>query len=613
MSVPPAGLGPQNAAAWPLPADEWAKFSATLSRLDSAQLHWISGFAAGIAAARSPVAEAIQFTTAATLPTAASAAPVLTPVTVLFASHTGNGKGIATRLAQELGGADANVRVLNVRDYVARELKDERLILAVVSTHGDGEAPDDAKTFFEFLHSAKAPKLPQLKFGVLALGDSSYPKFCAAGLALAQRLSALGAAALFNTIEADVDFAKPAAAFRQAATDQLATLRQTRAASVVVAAARGTVGESSAWSRDNPFKATLVTNQRITARDAEKDVRHLEFAISDSGLRYQPGDALGVWAQNDAELVARLLSLTRRGESDILVRDGQQKTVGEWLRRDLEITQLSLPVLKKIAELTRSEKLSEQLQSDKLPTFLAAHQLVDVLQQYGVPDDTDALFNSLRAFTPRLYSIASSQNETPDEVHTTLGVRQYESFGFTHRGAASGFLAALNAGEEVPIYIHSNDNFRLPSDLSKPILMIGPGTGIAPFRSFVQERVVSGATGKNWLLFGEQRRRQTFLYQREWLDYLKRGQLHRLDVAFSRDSAQKIYVQDRLREYAHDVYAYLEQGAYVYVCGDAKAMAPAVHQALRDVLISAGSRSAESADEYLQHMVREQRYQRDVY
>ncbi len=614
MSVPPAGLGAPSAPAWPLPADEWSRLTTTFSRLDNAQLHWISGFAAGLAAARSPVAEAIHLASPSPISaaSAATAASVLTPVTVLFASHTGNGKGIANKLAQELGGADANVRVQNVRDYITRELKDERLLIAVVSTHGDGEPPDDAKAFFEFLLSAKAPKLTQLQFAVLALGDSSYPQFCAAGKILDERLLALGGKRLFARIEADVDFAKAADAFRQQANDQINALRQTHNA-VVVGQVAAPVSAVSVWTRDNPFNATLVTNQRITSNDAEKDVRHLEFAISDAGLRYQPGDAVGVWAKNDPVLVERLLTLLKRSDSDVLNREGKQQALGKWLRDDLEITQLSLPVLKKLAELNHNSALVEQLQSDKLAAFLAQHQLVDVLAQYGVPSDSDALLQSLRALTPRLYSIASSQLETPDELHTTLGVRQYEAFGFTHRGAASGYLAQLAAGSEVAIYIHENDNFRLPSDHSKPILMIGPGTGVAPFRAFVQQRVVTGASGKNWLLFGEQRRRQTFLYQREWLDYLKRGQLHRLDVAFSRDLAHKVYVQDRLREHGRDVYAHVEEGGFIYVCGDAKGMAPAVNQALREVIMLQGGRSQERADEYLQQLVREQRYQRDVY
>lgn len=619
----------------PLALSDWQSLQQLLQKLDAGQLLWLSGYVSGLANARPGLNggghQSNSAPTASSRPAGLVSAPI--QATVLYASHTGNGKAIAAQLVQELKADGVEARLLSVRDYPLRELKDERVLYAVISTHGDGEPPEDARDLFKLLNGKRAPDLQHLQFAVLALGDSSYPQYCAAGQQLAALLTAQGAQALFERIDADVDFKDPAAQFRRAAN---ASSKRLRAAQTPVINASDAntradnaselselIHEAKAFNRDTPFAAPVIVNQRITAVNASKDVRHIELDLSGSNLSYQAGDALGIWPQNSLDLVDKILQRTQVAAT----ADSHLPGLGwhQALQQKLEITQLSLPVLKRYSELALRSggpisdgnvRIAELLRPDNraaLSDFLRSHQLLDLLEQFGVPNDSAQFLRSLRALTPRLYSIASSMTEVGDEAHISVGVRDYQAFGTQHLGAASGWLATRSEAETVPLFIQDNEHFRLPADSSRHLIMIGAGTGIAPYRAFLQERKQNGGSGKNWLIFGEQKRRETFLYQTELLAWHKQGLLNAIDVAFSRDGERKVYVQDRVREQGKQLWAQMQDGAQLYICGDATGMAPSVLKTLHEIAVNVGGLSVEAAEDYWLQAQRERRLQKDVY
>ncbi|MDW9425192.1 NADPH-dependent assimilatory sulfite reductase flavoprotein subunit, partial [Yersinia enterocolitica] len=372
---------------------------------------------------------------------------------------------------------------------------------------------------------------------------------------------------------------------------------------------------SSPYSKTAPLTAQLSVLQKVTGRNSEKDVRHIEIDLGDSGLRYQPGDALGVWFDNDPALVEELLALLwLKGDEQVSI-DGQNISLSQALRSQLELTQNTTVIVDKYAALSRDEKLIALL-ADKpaLQHYAKNTPIVDMVRQAPSDLNADQLVALLRPLTPRLYSIASSQAETENEVHITVGVVRYDIDGRPRTGGASGYLAdRLEVDGDIRIFIEHNDNFRLPANPETPVIMIGPGTGIAPFRAFMQQREADGATGKNWLLFGNPHFTEDFLYQVEWQRYVKDGLLTRIDLAWSRDQIHKIYVQDKLREQGAELWDWIQQGAHIYVCGDANRMAKDVEQVLLDVVALHGAMDAEQADEYLSELRLARRYQRDVY
>jgi sulfite reductase (NADPH) flavoprotein alpha-component len=497
----------------------------------------------------------------------------------------------------------------------------------VISTQGDGDPPDDARGFVEFLAGKRAPKLAQLKFAVLGLGDSSYPQFCAIGAKLDARLSELGATRLFARGDADLDIDTIAGPWSKQALEQardvlksdtskadahanapLATVTPLRSAQAATIAA--------AWTREHPFSARLLANQRISARDGAKDIRHIELSLEGSGLAYEPGDALGIWATNPPELVdAVLAALNLDGERGISVLN-ESASLREWLLRKREITRLSKPFLVAHAQRAQHAQLERALGNDgkdALRRLLGDYQLIDVLREFPARWQAEDFIAALRPLTPRLYSIASSRKAVGDEAHLTVALLDYEAFGTRHVGTASNFLATLPEDVGVPLFIEANERFHLPTDPARDVIMIGPGTGVAPFRGFMQERVETAASGRNWLFFGNPHFRTDFLYQVEWQKALKDGTLHRLDLAFSRDQSEKVYVQHALRRRGRELYDWIANGAHVYVCGDATRMAADVDNALREIIIEHGGKSDEDAREMLGQLTQERRYARDVY
>lgn len=576
----------------------------SLNTLNPLQLAWLSGYCWAKADGNAPVA---------TLPEQATTAPAVAEakrVTILSASQTGNARKVAETLLAKLTEQGVNATLTASADYKTKLLADEQIVLLVTSTQGEGEPPEEAVSLHKFLHGKKAPKLDGLQFAVLGLGDSSYPKFCGAAVEFDAKLADLGATRLLPRRDCDLDFQASADAWL---AEIVPLVAQQASASTTANRAPAVSGslktETSLFNKENPFSATLITRQKITGRSSDKDVRHIEFDLSGSGLHYQAGDALGVYFSNDVDLVNEILSaVSLSGDEQV-----NGKTIRQTLIDDLEITQNTPHFVREYAKLANNADLNAQIGED-VNAFVANNPIVSIVQAFPVALTAEQLLSLLRPITPRLYSISSSPAEVGEEVHVTVGVLRYEHDGKTRSGGASSYLAERVAEDEtVRVFVEHNPNFRLPENPDTPIIMIGAGTGVAPFRAFVQERAATEATGKNWLIFGNPHFTEDFLYQTEWQTFAKDGYLHNYTFAWSRDGAEKVYVQHKIRENATEIWQWLQQGAHIYVCGDASKMAKDVEHALLDVIAQQGGLNADDADEYLDNLRQEKRYQRDVY
>lgn len=597
--VPPTSL-------LPLSPEQLARLQAAVGEFSPTQMAWLSGYFWGMVN-QQPGAAA----------TPATAVPPALTITLISASQTGNARRLAEQLRDDLLAAKLNVNLVNAGDYKFKQIAQERLLIVVASTQGEGEPAEEAVALHKFLFSKKAPKLPETAFAVFGLGDTSYEHFCQAGKDFDSKLAELGAQRLLDRVDADVEYQESAQQWRQQIVAALQARVPAQSATAAAVTQSGAVDEitSSPYSKTAPLTAQLSVQQKVTGRNSEKDVRHIEIDLADSGLRYQPGDALGVWFDNDPALVDELLALLwLKGDEQVSV-DGQNLPLAQALRRHFELTQNTTLIVDKYAALSRDEKLIALL-ADKpaLQQYAKNTPIVDMVRQAPSDLNADQLIALLRPLTPRLYSIASSQAETENEVHITVGVVRYDIDGRPRTGGASGYLAdRLEVEGDIRVFIEHNDNFRLPANPETPVIMIGPGTGIAPFRAFMQQREADGASGKNWLFFGNPHFTEDFLYQVEWQRYVKEGLLTRIDLAWSRDQAHKIYVQDKLRAQGAELWNWIQQGAHIYVCGDANRMAKDVEQVLLDVVAEHGAMDTEQADEYLSELRLARRYQRDVY
>ncbi|MEW5067142.1 assimilatory sulfite reductase (NADPH) flavoprotein subunit [Bacillus subtilis] len=584
-----------------------------LPTLTESQKIWLSGYLS----AQSVSAQETAGAPAAVVSVEAAAPAVSKEVTVLYGSQTGNAQGLAENAGKQLEQSGFQVTVSSMSDFKPNQLKKVNNLLIVVSTHGEGEPPDNALSFHEFLHGRRAPKLEDLRFSVLALGDSSYEFFCQTGKEFDQRLEELGGKRISPRVDCDLDYDEPAAEWLEGV---LKGLNEAGGGSAAPApAAVSQTGESS-YSRTNPFRAEVLENLNLNGRGSNKETRHVELSLEGSGLTYEPGDSLGVYPENDPELVELLLKEMNWDPEEIVTlnKQGDVRSLKEALISHYEITVLTKPLLEQAAQLTGNDELRELLapgNEENVKAYIEGRDLLDLVRDYGPFSVSAQEFVSiLRKMPARLYSIASSLSANPDEVHVTIGAVRYDAHGRERKGVCSILCAErLQPGDTLPVYVQHNQNFKLPKDPETPIIMVGPGTGVAPFRSFMQEREETGAEGKAWMFFGDQHFVTDFLYQTEWQNWLKDGVLTKMDVAFSRDTEEKVYVQHRMLEHSAELFEWLQEGAAVYICGDEKHMAHDVHNTLLEIIEKEGNMSREEAEAYLADMQQQKRYQRDVY
>ncbi|CAM3622526.1 Sulfite reductase [NADPH] flavoprotein alpha-component [Vibrio aerogenes CECT 7868] len=591
----------------PVNGEQLNQLQQAVSQLSPQQLAWVSGYFWGLSQSSQPSTGAV--------PASAPAAKPAGQLTIIYASQTGNAKGVAEALEQEAQAKGLPVRLFDASDYKGKDLAKETHVVIVASTNGEGEAPDNALELHEFLQSKKAPKLPNLKYGVIGLGDSSYEFFCQTGKDFDAFLSKLGATPFMARVDCDVDYEASASEWRGKALELLSdAISESQAEVVQLPLGQASITQTQ-YTKQNPYTATLLTNQKITGRDSGKDVRHIEIDLEDSGISYQPGDALGVWYQNSSALANQILKAVGLSGVEGVEVDGESLSIHQALISAFEITASNPQMISQIAERSESKLLNDLVaDKDKLREYSAGTQVIDVLLEAQIKLTAEELTQIFRRLTPRMYSIASSQSEVDEEVHLTVGLVEFDHNGERRHGGASGFLTQrLEEGEPVKVFVEHNKNFKLPQDDNTPVIMVGPGTGIAPFRSFIQERDNRGAGGKNWLFFGDRTFTQDFLYQVEWQKYLKSGALTRMDVAFSRDQHEKVYVQHRILENAPQIWQWINEGAYIYVCGDATRMAKDVHDALITVAKQEGGLEQSAAEAYINDLRKAKRYQRDVY
>ena len=585
----------------PFDPEEIAALNRALGAASPTQRAWLSGFLAGIEVASAPGQAAAE----------TASPPQRTKLMILFASESGNAEALAAdarRAAQKQGFA---AKVLDMADASPVDLARAENAIIIASTWGEGDPPQRAEGFLAALMDAGAPRLETLRYAVLALGDRAYARFCETGRRIDERLAALGAARLAERIECDLDYAGPASGWIETALPLFAPAAEAAPAGgpeggpergdvIHVDFARSVFGPA------NPFPATLVERTSLRSSRADGEALHLELELEGSGFAWEPGDSLAFHPRNDPALAGALLAAV-----------GQEgnAALAEALIGERDITTLTRPVVEKYRELTGDGALAKLLgEEGRAEDYLAGRQPLDLFEDFPHALAPEALSGLFRKLPPRAYSIASSRKATGNAAHLLVAAVRYQSRGGARGGVASLDLAERREpGGKIQVHLKPNPHFRLPADPATRVIMIGPGTGVAPFRAFLQEREAMGAAGGTWLFFGHRRFTHDFLYQLEWQEWLKSGILERIDLAFSRDQPEKIYVQDRMWEARRDLYAWIAEGAQVYVCGDAKAMARDVHATLRRIIADQAGCDAAVAEARLGEMVRGGRYLRDVY
>jgi sulfite reductase (NADPH) flavoprotein alpha-component len=608
MRIPP--VDPQQS---PLSDAQTAQFNAFLGTLGSDQAAWLLGY---LAATRNLQGET---RVASSANHSAGSAGSDRQLTVLFASQTGNAAKVAKSVVDHAATVGIPAVAISTADYKTANLKSERNLVLVSSTQGEGDPPDSAVEFRRFLFGKRAPRLEELHFAVLALGDYSYANFCKAGAEFDHRLEELGAKRVLDRVDCDVEYETAATAWREQVVTTFKKLSNGAGSAVAIpTAAAPAVVEAKGFDKARPFAAQVLERVNLNGRGSTKTTVHLELSLTGSGIAYEPGDALGVLALNAPDYVQDLLSLAGLPAEAPVTVDGKERTLSQALMEQFEITTITRPFVKAYAAEAKSAELAKLLekgQEESFQKYVYGREIVDVLQTYPARGMSPQTFvGLLRRLQPRLYSIASSLLAHEEEVHLLVGLTRYESHGRRRSGVCSSYLyERLGEDEPLRVYPSPNPNFRLPENPDARVIMIGPGTGVAPFRAFVEEREAKGCRGRNWLFFGEQHFTTDFLYQVEWQRWHKSGVLSRVDVAFSRDQSEKIYVQHRMLENARDVYAWLQDGAHVYVCGDAGKMAADVHEALVAIAAKEGGKTREAAVEYVEGLQTSKRYQRDVY
>ncbi len=579
----------------PLSSEQQSQLSVAVSSMDSQQLAWLGGFLSGLQSDASGGAEPIADR----------------KLTVLYGTESGNSEELAEQVLKAGKKKGFKSQILNMSETTPAALADAGTLLVIVSTWGDGDPPEAAEEFYKAFMEAEI-SLAGVDFSVCALGDTSYDQFCETGKQIDARLEKLGATRIVDRADCDVDYDE---AFQQWSTLVWKQLGDSVAASSVVAAA----SSGQIYDKKNPFPAEVIDNQLLSGEYSAKETIHVELSLEGSGFDYQPGDVLAVIPRNANDVVDAIIKASGLdATTTVNVKVVGDKKLSDALTEDLDITGLSRKIVSAWQGISASEELAQLLDDAAKGEFKAwshGREIIDLIEDYPAKNLTaQQLVDMLRKLPPRLYSIASSPKAHPGEVHLTIAAVRYDTHGKSRKGVASTYLAdEAKKGAPVSVYVHQNKNFRLPENGDTPIIMVGPGTGIAPFRAFVEERAETEAKGESWLFFGDQKYNEDFLYQLELQDHLKEGSLTRLDVAFSRDQPEKVYVQHKMLENAAAIWSWLEKGAHFYVCGDASRMAKDVHDALLEIIATEGDKSPEEADQYLATLKKEKRYQRDVY
>lgn len=592
----------------PFTEEQFETIKKLLNPLNEIQIAWISGYIAGLSN-QTPSGEKAESSETETTDYANR------PLTILYGSRTGNGKGlakVAEKMALENG---LSTEVKSMEDYKLKDLASEKKLLIIVSTHGDGEPPFQAKEVYDYIHGKRAPKLDGVQYAVLALGDSSYLHFCKTGKDFDTQLEKLGAKRIKNILCCDVDYKQ---SDEQWLKEVLQDFKQVAGSARTDTAGKQktySLVKTTEYSKQKPYMAPVFGKINLHGRGSERQTLHIELQTEAEGLTYEPGDSAGIIPVNSEELIAEVLKVTALQPDEIVEVNNTEHTLHEALYRDFELSKITSDVIKRYLEIVPNnelKKISEDINS--LQAYIYGRDIVDLFTDYPAVITAGQLIKMLRPLQPRYYSIASSPKAFPGEIHLTVALVDYIHSGRNKRGTCSGFLSEiLTENEQVPVFIEPNPNFRLPANLATPIIMIGAGTGIAPYRAFVQERELSPGAGKSWLFFGNRNFETEFLYQTEWQQHLKTGALTRMEVAFSRDQDEAVYVQHRMLEHAKELYLWIEDGAHIYICGDRKKMATDVQNALLTIIQQEGGYNPEEAQEFADQLQKEKRLQTDVY
>ncbi|ANZ22626.1 sulfite reductase subunit alpha [Buchnera aphidicola (Diuraphis noxia)] len=539
-----------------------------------------------------------------------------TIITIISASQTGNAKLLSQRLHEYLTKNNIKNRLIDAINYKFKKIKNEKILILIISTQGEGEPPEEALSFYKFLMSTQVPKLNFLYYSIFGLGDISYDLFCQAGKDFDKRLKELGANSLLDRFDADIEYEND---YNKWSKKLLSIINEKNIINNFsiknFSQKNNFVNSVIFYNKTNPAIASISKNQKITGRYSKKDVRHIEIDINDLNISYTPGDALGVWYQNDTNLIKKILKSLSINESEKINLKEHIITIYDALKNSFELTVNTKNIVRKYADFSKNNFLKNIVSDEiKLNQYVINTPLVSMIYDNPSKISSDQLISFLRPLRPRLYSIASSQAEINDEIHITVGVVQKIFSNCIYLGGASGYLSqSLKSNNKIKIFIEINNNFRLPIDKTTPIIMIASGTGIAPFRAFMQQRDNDGSTGKNWIFFGNPHFTEDFLYQIEWQEYIKKGLLTKMSLAWSQDQKNKIYIQDKIKEHGNEVWSWIEHGAQIYVCGNASKMAKDVELALLDIIAKNGNMNIEDANEFLNNLRIKKRYKRDVY
>ncbi|URJ28552.1 NADPH-dependent assimilatory sulfite reductase flavoprotein subunit [Blochmannia endosymbiont of Camponotus sp. C-046] len=582
-----------------------------LDTLSRSQLIWISGYLWGLTSVSGS-----KKITGISENTTIEDVHLNKKITLISASQTGNARQLAEQLRNDINAINLDVVLFNAGDYKFKQIFKETFLIIITSTYGEGEPPEEAIELYRYLFSNKAIKMINTYFAVFSFGDRSYEYFAKAGKDFDHRLEELGGHRLCDRVDVDIDFKEEANIWRK----KIVLLLKNKIISTSIFNKNNNICSieqinHTVYNKEYPLLACLSTRYKITSRNSLKDVHHLEIDIADSNLYYQPGDALGVWYENDPNLINELLTLLRlKGTEQVLVKE-EPMSLLEALQKYYELTHNTSIVVKNIATIAQDKMLLDLFRNqEKLNKFILTTPIIEMMHRVSISITPQELLKILRPMQPRFYSISSAQSEVGDEIHITVSVVRYKTNERFRTGGASGYLVdRIKENEKIRIFVEPNNNFRLPKNPNVPVIMIGAGTGIAPFRAFMQQRSSDGASGKNWLFFGNLRFIDDFLYQIEWQRYFRDGLLTKIDTAWSRDQNNKIYVQNKLLKNSVELWSWIQEGAHVYVCGDAKHMAQDVNEALVTLTSKHGSMDLDKAHEFWNKMRIQHRYQRDIY